>query len=190
VFPCGASGWALIDSRQHTARCLPGFGATVAGAQVHVACREVAVAAVARGDDKMRPMLLLRACLACFVGLALLMCGPAWAQGTVVAIGGALQDGNGAVWQRLVQLVQRGAAAGSDDDRACFSVITLASAEADASAARVIANLARHGGRGVHLAKPTEDTAAIERCRGIYMTGGAQARLLDTLQGTPAPAPR
>jgi cyanophycinase len=122
------------------------------------------------------------------IGLALaaaLMCTLAQAQGTVVAVGGALQDGNAAVWQRLVQLVQRGH---DGDSAACYHVITLASAEPAAAAARVAANLARHGGRGVHLDTARSEPAVLARCRGVYMTGGAQARLLDALLGTPWPA--
>jgi cyanophycinase len=153
---------------------------------VHVACREVPPAVLCRGDDKMRAM-LPRTHPLLFVLLLLLAHAGARAQGTVVAIGGALQDDNALVWQRLVQLVQpTPTAAGGKDDEACFHVITLASADAEASAARVVANLARHGGRGVPLPRPQDEPAPIGRCRGIYMTGGAQARLLDALLGTPA----
>ena len=123
----------------------------------------------------------------------------AHAQGTTVAVGGALQDGNAEVWQRLVNLVQTPA-----DDKACYSVITIASGEPDEAAARVASNLAKHGGRGEHLRTepriepriqpriPGQDVRAsmadpkwiaqLQRCRGIFMTGGAQARLLDALQ--------
>lgn len=131
----------------------------------------------------------------------------AHAQGTTVAVGGALQDGNAEVWQRLVNLVQTPA-----DDKACYSVITIASGEPDEAAARVANNLAKHGGRGEHLRTesrtrprtepriqpriqpriPGQDVRAdmadpkwiaqLQRCRGIFMTGGAQARLLDALQ--------
>ncbi len=111
----------------------------------------------------------------------------ALAQGRTVAIGGALQDGTAEVWQRLVQLVA--------DERepagACYSIITIASGDPDASAAAVAANLARHGGRGVHLrvgpriagsdVMDPRWPAQVRQCRGVYMTGGAQARLLDAL---------
>ena len=79
------------------------------------------------------------------LGLCALCSSAAQAQGTTVAIGGALQDGNTEIWQRLVQLVSE-----PSDDRACYSVMTIASGEPDAAAAKVAANLARHGGRGVH----------------------------------------
>ena len=123
---------------------------------------------------------------------ALLLCAmgtaTAQAQGVTVAIGGALQDGNTAVWQRLVQL--------AGGPGACFSVFTAASGEPDVSAAAVAANLGRHGARGEHIRVGPriagQDVAAavadpqwlqrVRACRGIYMTGGAQARLLDLLQ--------
>jgi len=136
-----------------------------------------------------------------------LWCAAAPAQGTTVAIGGALQDGNAEVWQRLVQLVQlvqrvqpmQTAA----DDKACYSLITIASGEPEEAAARVAANLARHGGRGEHLRVGPriagQDVQAavadprwllqLQRCRGIFMTGGAQARLLDVLQPQGQPTP-
>jgi cyanophycinase len=142
---------------------------------------------------------LLSACLALGAWVT-----DARAQGTTVAIGGALQEGNHAVWRHLVQLVQH---ASGPDERACYSVVTIASTEPDAAFARVAANLARHGGRTQHLhagpriegqtAPPQpaaamaapETLAALGRCRGVYMTGGAQARLLDTLlpQGRATP---
>ena len=126
------------------------------------------------------------------------------AQGTTVAIGGALQDGNAEVWQRLVQLVQP--MQPTADDKACYSLITIASGEPEEAAARVAANLARHGGRGVHLRVGPrfagQDVQALrasvadpqwlvqlQRCRGIFMTGGAQARLLDVLQPQGQPTP-
>lgn len=122
------------------------------------------------------------------------VCAAAQAQGTTVAVGGALQDGNAEVWQRLVQLVQ--AVQTPADDKACYSLITIASGEPDEAAARVAANLQRHGGRAVHLRVGPriagQDVRAdvadpkwllqLQRCRGIFMTGGAQARLLDALQ--------
>ena len=119
------------------------------------------------------------------------------AQGTTVAIGGALQDGNDALWGHLVQLVQPAA---GPDERACYSVVTMASAEPEATFARVAANLARHGGRTQHLrvgprmegqtnarqlfaAMAAPGTLAeLGHCRGVYMSGGAQARLIDALQ--------
>ena len=135
---------------------------------------------------------------ALFVAAALLP-ALAQAQGITVAVGGALQDSNHALWMHLVQLVQREpVAAGSsvDNSRACYSIVTIASADPDASAKRVAANLARQGGRSQHLRVGTriegqDVTAAVHdpqwvqalrRCRGVYMTGGSQARLIDTLQ--------
>jgi cyanophycinase len=115
---------------------------------------------------------------------------PVLAQGSTLAIGGALRDDNHAVWQRLVQLAGgRGA---------CVSVFATASSEPDASAANIAANLARHGARGQHiriaprlpgmdaqaLAAAVRDPAWVARvrqCRGVFFSGGAQERLLDTL---------
>lgn len=109
--------------------------------------------------------------------IALASAAAVHAQGTTVAIGGALQDDNDAVWQRLVGAVPPAG------DRACYAILTLASAEPEQAAARVAANLARRGGRGVALPVGPA-VAALDRlpCRGVFMTGGAQARLLDALQ--------
>jgi cyanophycinase len=140
------------------------------------------------------PNPLLRAALL-LCTLLLPWCAHAQAQGTTVAIGGALQDNNAAVWQRLVQLVAQGPQAAA----ACYSIITIASAEPDATAAKVAQNLARHGGRGEHLRVGPRIEGSeladprwlreLRRCRGVYMTGGAQARLLDALLPAGQPSP-
>jgi len=120
---------------------------------------------------------------------------PAGESGPVVAIGGALSADNTEVWQRLVQL--------AGGPGACYAVLTTAAADPDASAAAAQANLQRHGASTVHLRIGPriagQDTAAAVRdagwiakllsCRGVYMTGGAQARLLDVLmpQGRASP---
>jgi cyanophycinase len=127
--------------------------------------------------------------------LLLVAAGFAHAQGTTVAIGGALRDGNAEVWQRLVALVHVPA----QDKASCYSIVTIASAEPDESAARVAANLARHGGRGLHLRVGPRITGSdvadprwvqqLKACRGLYMTGGAQARLLDLLLPAGQPTP-
>lgn len=136
------------------------------------------------------------------------------AQGTTIAVGGALQENNHALWQHLVQRVQVAADRGSTSPdiraanrpQACYSIITLASSEPEAAAARVAKNLAARGGRGEHLRLempgpgqsnhrvPTtavQDPASVARlrqCLGVYMTGGAQGRLVDALlpQGQPS----
>jgi cyanophycinase len=107
----------------------------------------------------------------------------AHAQGTTVAIGGALQESNAAVWQRLVQLVQRPEDAKAGAGRDCYSVITLASGEPQEAAERVLRLLARHGSRGVALKHSDDWASLLPRCRGVYMTGGAQARLLEGITG-------
>ena len=130
------------------------------------------------------------------------------AQGTTIAVGGALQENNHALWQHLVQRVQAAAqgsaksepARRNDGPQACYSIISIASSEPEVAAARVAKNLALHGGRGEHLRvgprmpgqdSPAAVAAAVQdpawaqrlgRCKGVYMTGGAQARLLDALQ--------
>jgi cyanophycinase len=109
------------------------------------------------------------------------------AGGITVAIGGALQDDNTAVWSRLVALAGgRGA---------CFSIVTAASADPDASAAALSRILEKHGATAVHIrvgpritgqdpAQEVDNPAWAEKvrgCKGIYMGGGAQARLLELL---------
>ena len=122
-------------------------------------------------------------------------CAAAQAQGSTVVIGGALQDSNHAVWARLVQLAGgRGA---------CFAVFATAAGQPDESAAAIAANLARHGGRAEHIRVgpriADQDVAAAVRnplwldkvrgCRGVFFGGGAQERLLDTLQPAGQPTP-
>jgi cyanophycinase len=140
---------------------------------------------------------MLKKLMLCVIVLASAVHVPsrAHSQGTTVAIGGALRDGNAEVWQRLVALVQKPA----DDTASCYSIVTIASSEPDESAARVATNLARHGGRGVHLRVGPRIAGSdvadprwvqqLRQCRGIYMTGGAQARVLDLLQPQGQPTP-
>jgi cyanophycinase len=113
---------------------------------------------------------------------------PATPPGPVVVIGGALRDDNPAVWGRLVAL------AGGAGAR--FAVLATASSEPEASAASIVANLQRHGAHaqalpvaprwpGVDAAAAANDArwaALVERSQGVFFSGGAQARLLDTLQ--------
>lgn len=132
------------------------------------------------------PLLGLWLCLALLLGLA----APrvAGAQGITVAIGGALQDENALVWQRLVLL------AGGPGAR--YVVFATAAGEPEAAAARIVANLQRHGAvaeaipvaprlPGIDLAAAVQDPRWIERvgaARGVFFSGGAQSRLLDTLR--------
>jgi cyanophycinase len=165
----------------------------VAPQQVDVAWHQVGGDGAWPQDDNMPVMRRIL--------IVLMLCAPLalQAQGVTVAIGGALRDGNAEVWQRLVTLVQTP----MDDAASCYTVVTIASAEPDESAARVAANLARHGGRGVHLRVGPRIAGAntsaaladsrwaqqLRQCRGIYMTGGAQARLLDGLMPHGQPGP-
>ncbi len=111
-----------------------------------------------------------------------------FAQGSVLAIGGALKDSNDAVWQRFVQL------AGGAGAR--IAVLATASGEPDATAANIIRALARHGAVGEHIrvapaladgdalaqARQPEWAAKVRAARGVFFSGGAQSRLMDTLQ--------
>jgi cyanophycinase len=110
------------------------------------------------------------------------------AVGSVVAIGGALRDDNDAVWSRVVQL------AGGSGAR--FAVLSTASGEPQASAANIVAQLQGHGAvaqalpvaplwPGVDAAAAAADprwVEAVARSQGVFFSGGAQARLMDTLQ--------
>lgn len=108
--------------------------------------------------------------------------------GPVLAIGGALADDNEAVWSRLAAL------AGGPGAR--VAVVAAASGEPQRAAARVDAALRRHGVQGQAIGvAPQADGAeaaraaaleprwaeAVAASQGVYFTGGAQARLLDTL---------
>jgi cyanophycinase len=102
-------------------------------------------------------------------------------------IGGALTSDNDAVWSRLVQL------AGGPGAR--YVVFATASGNPERSAARIIANLRRHGAvaehvavapllPGIDVAREVENPKWIELvrgARGVYFAGGAQERIVDTL---------
>ena len=110
------------------------------------------------------------------------------AAGPVVAIGGALRYDNEPVWSRIVAL------AGGEGSR--FVVLATAAANPEESAARVIEALQRHGASAVHVAvapriagidvaQAVRDPRWLERvatATGVYFTGGAQERIVDTLQ--------
>jgi cyanophycinase len=107
--------------------------------------------------------------------------------GYAVVIGGALTADNDAVWSKLVQL------AGGEGAR--FVVFATASNNPERSAARIIANLRRHGAvaehvavapriEGIDVAREVENPKWIELvrgARGVYFAGGAQERIVDTL---------
>ena len=113
--------------------------------------------------------------------------GAAAAAGYAVVIGGALTSDNDAVWSRLVQL------AGGPGAR--YVVFATASGNPERSAARIIANLRKHGAVAEHvavapllpdidLAREVENPKWIELvrgARGVYFAGGAQERIVDTL---------
>ena len=117
------------------------------------------------------------------------------AAGPVVAIGGALRYDNDPVWSRLVAL------AGGDGAR--FVVLATAAARPEESAARVIETLQRHGASAAHVAvapriagidleQAVSDPRWLERVEaatGVYFTGGAQERIIDTLQPGGRPTP-
>ena len=130
--------------------------------------------------------------LSCLAGTALGGDGgpaqpPTAPAGYAVVMGGAVAADNDAVWARLVQL------AGGPGAR--YAVFATASGNPERSAARVIANLRRHGAVAEHVAVapqlPGVDvTSEVENpkwielvrgARGVYFTGGEQARIVDTL---------
>lgn len=132
------------------------------------------------------PRVVWRALISCAAALSAYTV--AQAQGTTVAIGGALLDRNAAVWGRLVQL--------AGGPGACFSIFATGSGTPDESAAAIAANLARHGAKAEHIRVAPRiggiDLAAevrspvwidkVQGCRGVFFSGGAQERFLDTLQ--------
>ncbi len=109
------------------------------------------------------------------------------ATGYAVVIGGALTADNDAVWSRLVDL------AGGKGAR--YVVLATASSEPEQSAARIVANLRRHGAAaesipvapliaGIDLEHEVANPRWVERvraARGVYFSGGAQERIVDTL---------
>ncbi|MFN7222154.1 MAG: Type 1 glutamine amidotransferase-like domain-containing protein, partial [Burkholderiales bacterium] len=110
------------------------------------------------------------------------------ARGSVVAIGGALQDNNVEVWSRLVAL------AGGKSGR--WLVIPTASGDPTKSGEAAIALLKRQGataemiplstklGSAADLAALVKDPAWLKKlgtARGVYFTGGDQARITDAL---------
>ncbi len=125
----------------------------------------------------------------------LLSAGQVSAQGITVAIGGGLKDDNAPVWSRLVEL------AGGDGSR--FTVFATASGNPERAAGRIAANLERHGAvvviaevaprlPGIDLAAAVADPRwieAVRTSRGVFFSGGAQSRLLDTLQPDGQPTP-
>ena len=116
------------------------------------------------------------------------LASPVPATGAVVAIGGALRYDNAPVWSRLVAL------AGGPGAR--FVVLATASENPERSAALAVAALEAHGAKAeplpvaprlenVDLAQATRDPQLIARvaaARGVFFTGGAQERIVDTLQ--------
>jgi cyanophycinase len=133
----------------------------------------------------------------------------ALAQGTTVAIGGALADDNEAIWGRLVEL------AGGPGAR--FVVLATASSDPAGSGARIVQQLQRRGAQAEALAVPAQaasaglaarhrpgqpaapaidhpafDPALVARvaaAQGVFFSGGAQSRLMDTLQPGGQPTP-
>jgi cyanophycinase len=99
--------------------------------------------------------------------------GAAAAQGITVAIGGALRDDNAEVWGRLVEL------AGGKGAR--FAVFATASADPDATAARIAANLQRHGAPDAAV-RDAHWIARVRASRAVFFSGGEQERLMDTLR--------
>lgn len=116
-------------------------------------------------------------------------------QGWVVAIGGALQADNAAVWSRLVET------AGGKGSR--WVVLPTASEVPEQSGRTIVETLQRYGAvaeviplsariAGRDVTKDVRDAdliARIAQSRGVFFTGGAQGRITDALlvDGKPTP---
>lgn len=107
--------------------------------------------------------------------------------GPVIAIGGALRDNNAPIWERLVEL------AGGPGAR--IAVLPTASDDPARSGASTVATLRRYGaeafeipvapelpGQDAHAAaRDPRWIAKLQDAKGVFFTGGAQARIVDTL---------
>jgi cyanophycinase len=113
---------------------------------------------------------------------------PAVPQGYAVPIGGALGYDNDAVWSRLVTL--------TGGEGARWVVFATAAGDPAATGERIASTLRRHGAvadvipvapklAGLDLAAAVRDPRwidAVRRARGVFFSGGAQERIVDTLQ--------
>jgi cyanophycinase len=120
---------------------------------------------------------------------------PPVAPGPVVAIGGALREGNAPVWERLVEL------AGGPGAR--IAVLPTASDDPARTAASTVATLRRHGAEAFELpvapqlagsdaqaaARDPRWVARVHDAHGVFFTGGEQARIVDTLAPGGQPSP-
>jgi cyanophycinase len=155
------------------------------------------------------PPALTAAHRCCTIFLALLLCSamPARAQtaagsehgqrgsGTAVAIGGALRADNHAVYDRLID------AAGGKEAR--WVVLATASDNPERSAAQAVQQFRRRGVAALALpvspllqdrpvAAAVQDPALlaqVQAARGVFFTGGAQARIADALAPAGRPTP-
>jgi cyanophycinase len=107
--------------------------------------------------------------------------------GTVVAAGSAVRDDNHTVWARIV-----GAAGGPG---ACVAVFTAPAADPDGAARDIGASLRARGVTPVHIrvgpgiagqdlvaaVRDAQWVDAVQRCGGVYFSGGEQSKLLDLL---------
>jgi hypothetical protein len=167
--PGGRIPAALLAAQCRQASAAPpeGEGVSVAVGQVGVAWAQVGGRGRLQRGDTIAAMLQkllqngLRFTLAAFAAV-LLPAVPALATpaGTTVAIGGALQDGTAAIWQRLASLV-RAAPAGRD----CWHVITIASAEPDEVAATPFGGALARGAAARGASGTTEAVREVCFCR-------------------------
>jgi len=137
----------------------------------------------------MRSPLLLR-CLALLASVLVALPSSACnaPRGYAVPLGGAVSPDDNAIWDRLVRL------AGGQHPR--FVVIAIASEKPEQAAAAAVQALVRRGARAQYLpilarqpadAEPrkVQERKWAERIlasNGVFFTGGAQARLTDTLR--------
>ena len=131
---------------------------------------------------------LARSFLVALAAFALLGCASPPPAGTLVVIGGGLEDTNTAVLGRLAALAQR------PDGSASMLIATAASGNQDAAAKGVTEEMeaVRPGLRTPRITRetPADDAAALVRNATIvFFTGGDQKRITDTYRPTGTDGP-
>lgn len=125
--------------------------------------------------DRLGALLRSVVALLLFAGAA-----AASAQGAIVAIGGAMQDGTVSIWQRIVEL------AGGPGSR--FVVMSPGSSDPEASSRSIVAQLQRHGAVA-EVVRDASQLALVAEARGLFFGGGDQSRIVDQLAPGGRPTP-